>query len=433
MQHMATTRKEPTVPITKLAPNPDNPRVIKDEKFQQLVRSVTEFPKMMEIRKIAYVEQKGKFVVFGGNQRLKAIQAAGITDVPVKWLVDISHLTAAEREEFLIKDNLAFGDWDYDQLQDNFALEQLEMWGLDFPPYKIRNEAEEDNYLIPEDITTVRTNIKPGDLFELESTGMRHLIMCGDSGKPEHMQRLMGTEKGDMEFTDPPYNVNYSGRGKATSVKIKNDNLDQKAFQELLQRAFKCARTYLKDNAGLYVCYASRTHREFEDSLNIAGFEVRNQIIWVKTVASMGWGDYRWKHEPLLYCGSVGGGQDSILRGPQAIYRVDQPAQRPGTASAYQKHAGEGRERRVDRLAYKPRIAVQASHPEAYRTHQQSCAELQPSKRYRCRPVQRFRRYHGHLPPDGAQCAMHGPRAEVGTGHPRPYERTRRRHWDIEA
>lgn len=57
---------------------------------------------------------------------------------------------------------------------------------------------------------------------------------------------------------------------------------------------------------GMYVCYASRTHREFEDSLNKANFEVRNQIIWVKLVASMGWGDYRWKHEPILYCNQKG-------------------------------------------------------------------------------------------------------------------------------
>lgn len=58
----------------------------------------------------------------------------------------------------------------------------------------------------------------------------------------------------------------------------------------------------MKREAALYCCYASRTHREFEDALNANGFEVRNQIIWVKKVASMGWGDYRWKHEPILYC-----------------------------------------------------------------------------------------------------------------------------------
>jgi DNA modification methylase len=105
-----------------------------------------------------------------------------------------------------------------------------------------------------------------------------------------------------MVFTDPPYNVNYSGRGKETSNKIENDNQTEEAFRLFLEKAFENYKSILKPEGGVYVCYASRTHREFEDSLNKANFEVRNQIIWVKLVASMGWGDYRWKHEPIFYC-----------------------------------------------------------------------------------------------------------------------------------
>lgn len=106
----------------------------------------------------------------------------------------------------------------------------------------------------------------------------------------------------DMVFTDPPYNVNYSGRGKVTSNTIKNDNMGEADFRKMLSEWFLNYKTYLKSDGALYCCYASRTHREFEDALNAADFEVRNQIIWVKKVASMGWGDYRWKHEPILYC-----------------------------------------------------------------------------------------------------------------------------------
>lgn len=109
-----------------------------------------------------------------------------------------------------------------------------------------------------------------------------------------------------MVFTDPPYNVNYSGTGKATSNTIKNDHMEEGDFRVMLTAWFKSYATVLKDNGAIYCCYASRTHREFEDALNANGFEVRNQIIWVKKVASFGWGDYRWKHEPILYAHKKG-------------------------------------------------------------------------------------------------------------------------------
>lgn len=78
--------------------------------------------------------------------------------------------------------------------------------------------------------------------------------------------------------------------------------MSESDFRPMLTAWFRSYQRVLKADGALYTCYASRTHREFEDALNANGFEVRNQIIWVKKVASMGWGDYRWKHEPMLYC-----------------------------------------------------------------------------------------------------------------------------------
>lgn len=82
--------------------------------------------------------------------------------------------------------------------------------------------------------------------------------------------------------------------------------MDEANFRVMLSAWFANYNRHLKDDGALYCCYASRTHREFEDALNANNFEVRNQIIWVKKVASMGWGDYRWKHEPILYCHKKG-------------------------------------------------------------------------------------------------------------------------------
>ena len=111
----------------------------------------------------------------------------------------------------------------------------------------------------------------------------------------------MGGKKAAMIFTDPPYNVNYSGRGKKTSNTIKNDYMEAENFQAFLDDVFVAMKSGAKKNAPAYVCYKSSTHREFETGLENAGYKVRSQIIWVKPHASMGWGDYRWKHEPILY------------------------------------------------------------------------------------------------------------------------------------
>ena len=126
--------------------------------------------------------------------------------------------------------------------------------------------------------------------------------MCGNAAKANDVDKLMNGNQADMVFTDPPYNVNYSGRGKETSNTIQNDNMSEEDFRETLSQWFCGYKSIIKKTGALYVCYSSSHHREFEDALNINGFIVRSQIIWVKTQASMGWGDYRWKHEPILYC-----------------------------------------------------------------------------------------------------------------------------------
>ena len=137
-----------------------------------------------------------------------------------------------------------------------------------------------------------------GDLAEMGG----HRLIVGDCTDPHVFNRLLAGDQADMIFTDPPYNVNYIGEGVKTNTRIQNDNLLESDFRKMLGAAFHNLAYFSKSGAPLYTCYASRTHREFEDALNAAGWYVKNQIIWVKLVASMGWGDYRWKHEPILYC-----------------------------------------------------------------------------------------------------------------------------------
>jgi ParB-like chromosome segregation protein Spo0J len=119
--------------ITLIKSNPNNPRVIRDAKFKQLVRSIQEFPEMLELRPIVVNED---MITLGGNMRLRACIEAGLTDVPV---LIAKGLTEEQQQEFIIKDNVGFGEWDWDDLANNWDEANLKLWGLDFPMF---NEAE---------------------------------------------------------------------------------------------------------------------------------------------------------------------------------------------------------------------------------------------------------------------------------------------------
>jgi ParB-like chromosome segregation protein Spo0J len=117
-----------TVKISTVKTNPNNPRVIKDEKFEQLVQSIKGFPKMLEIRPIVVNDE---MIVLGGNMRLKACKEAGLKEVPI---IKASDLTEEQQREFIIKDNVGFGEWDWEQLKE-WDGEELEAWGLDVPEF----------------------------------------------------------------------------------------------------------------------------------------------------------------------------------------------------------------------------------------------------------------------------------------------------------
>ena len=127
--------------LSKLKGNPNNPRIIKDDKFKKLVKSISEFPKMLELRPIIVDEN---FIVQGGNMRLKALQELKYKDIPDEWVKQVSDLTEEQKKEFIIKDNVGFGEWDFDDLANNWDVEKLNEWGLDIPNFlpEISEELE---------------------------------------------------------------------------------------------------------------------------------------------------------------------------------------------------------------------------------------------------------------------------------------------------
>jgi len=133
--------------ISQIKPNPENPRIIKDHKFKQLVESIKSFPQMLELRPIVIDENN---IVLGGNMRLKACTEAGLTDVPVIYAKD---LTEKQKKEFIIKDNVGYGEWDWDDLANNWDEQLLTEWGLDILNFQTDTFADLNKELSLDDVT----------------------------------------------------------------------------------------------------------------------------------------------------------------------------------------------------------------------------------------------------------------------------------------
>ena len=206
--------------LSTLRANPTNPRIIKDEKFQKLVKSIEEFPEMLEARPIVV---NPEMVVIGGNMRFKACKAAGLKEAPVY----MATWGETKDREFIIKDNVSSGENDFDILANEWDAEELNEWGLDV----WTGEPEETEGLTdPDDVPEApeEPKAKLGDLYILGE----HRLLCGDSTKAEDMEKLMNGEKADALITDPPYGVSYkspSGKGLTNRGDydiIKGDNVD---------------------------------------------------------------------------------------------------------------------------------------------------------------------------------------------------------------
>jgi hypothetical protein len=122
--------------LSQLKANPKNPRIIRDDKFKKLVASIEGFPEMMEKRPMVCVtDVDGKLFPLGGNMRLRAIQELGMKEIPDSWVTLADDWTQEKRAEFTIKDNASFGEWNYDDLANEWDAEQLSDWGVDVPMF----------------------------------------------------------------------------------------------------------------------------------------------------------------------------------------------------------------------------------------------------------------------------------------------------------
>lgn len=119
--------------LSQIRKNPNNPRIIRDEKFEKLKRSIQDFPQMMELRPII-VDESG--VILGGNMRYEAIKSLKMSEFPDEWVKRVDELTDDQKKEFIVKDNVGFGDWDWDQIANSWDDLPLDDWGLDVPGFE---------------------------------------------------------------------------------------------------------------------------------------------------------------------------------------------------------------------------------------------------------------------------------------------------------
>lgn len=278
------------IDIHDIQPNGSNPRYIKKDKLESLKKSIQEFPEMLKLRPLILNENN---VVLGGNMRLEALKQLGYTEIP---FIQVEDLTLEQQKEFIIKDNLSYGEWDWDILETNWEKDLLLDWGMDIPDNKFANkdEAEEDNYvgIVPE-----TSKIKVGDIIQIGD----HRLMCGDSTNPEHVSLLMNGEKADLLLTDPPYGVTYDGvpAGKDWDV-IENDDLRGDGLYLFLLESFKNGYRHTTDTAAAYVWYADQNYYHFDKSLSKAGYRERQKVIWIKGMV-LNRSDYHFAHENCLY------------------------------------------------------------------------------------------------------------------------------------
>jgi hypothetical protein len=276
------------VKINSIKTNPKNPRLIKDDKFKKLVNSIKEFPQMLELRPIVVDENN---IILGGNMRHKACIEAGLKEV---FIVQAKDLTEQQKDEFIVKDNVGFGEWDWDILANEWDTEKLTDWGLDLPlDVSVQElEAEEDDYEIPNEITT---DIVLGDLFEIGE----HRLLCGDSTDSDQVAKLMNGNKADMVFTDPPYNVNYEGGSKKREL-IANDKLND--FYKFLYDVYTNCFLVMNEGSPIYVAHSELERINFTLAFIDVGFKYSSVIIWVKNNSTFSMNkDYKWKHEPIIY------------------------------------------------------------------------------------------------------------------------------------
>lgn len=294
------------IPLDLLDPNtgqipgvPKNPRKWSRRELENLAASMRDTPELTEARGAIVYPFQGRFVVLGGNMRLEGHRINEDKDAPCAILPEDT--PADKLRQIVQKDNASFGQFDYDILRKewlDFGYD-YKSWGLHFDTKELEMEVEakDDNFDVDRAAAAIKTpKTQKGDIWQLGD----HFLMCGDSTSAEDVARLMDGTKADLSVTDPPYNVDYTGK-TADKLKIGQDCMGDHAFHDFLVAAFTRMNEALKPGAANYVFFACKEARNFIDAYIQAGFLCKQLLIWVKNTITLTRSDYQRQHEPCIY------------------------------------------------------------------------------------------------------------------------------------
>lgn len=259
--------------INELKPLDKNPFKSKgDRQIEKIAKSIEDFERMMEIRKIVIDENNQ---ILGGNKRYFALKKLGYKEIPDAWIEKVTDLSEEQKREFIIKDNAHWGsEWDLELLEEWKV--DLEDWGVEIEDFDVEQEVIEDNYEFNDNI---ETDIVLGDLIEIGE----HRLLCGDSTDIEQIKKLMNGDKADMVFTSPPYNIN------SKMYVTYKDNLKSNEYIDFNLKVAKNIKQVLKGMLFWNISYNKNARWEFLEIANRIrkdiGFNFLELIVWNKKTA----------------------------------------------------------------------------------------------------------------------------------------------------
>ena len=317
-----------------------NPRKISDAKKQKLVESLEKF-NLAEIPAVNTDMQ-----IIGGNQRVSALMMVGRGDEEIDVRVPNRKLTKKEVKEYAIISNTHAGEFDFEILEVEFADVELAEIGFDIPGWDdwqiqldkdLVGDVQEDDFDVP--VGGSETDIVLGDLFEIG----QHRLLCGDSTQTDTFSRLLGQEMADLVVTDPPYNVDYTGKTK-DALKIGNDKMSNEDFYQFLYDFYTALGAYTKAGGAWYVWQPDKQAHRFIKAFEDSGYKYSGLLVWVKDSMVMSRGDYHAKHETCIYGWKEGAAhgwysdrkQTTVLNFERPQRNAEHPTMKPIPLIAYQ-------------------------------------------------------------------------------------------------
>lgn len=317
------------VPLKDIKLNPKNRNKHPADQIDRLVLILKE----NGFRRPGTISNRTGFLVCGEGRYLAA-KKIGLKEMPIMFQ---DYAGEADELADAIADN-AIDKWaqldtsgimqDVKDLETDFNLDRLGIKDFRIVEAQIEPQCDED------DAPPVRTETisKRGDVWQLG----RHKLICGDATIADDVAKMMGEERADLVWTDPPYNVAYEGKTKE-SLTIQNDEMDDADFFQFLYDAFLTMFMFTKPGGGIYIAHADSEGANFRMAMVKAGFLFKQCLIWVKQTFVMGRQDYHWKHEPILYGWSPGAAhtwlgdrkQSTVLEFNKPARNADHPTMKP--------------------------------------------------------------------------------------------------------